>query len=207
MFITFEGTDGSGKTTAIKSLCKFLEKNQIDFILTQEPGTPKSKEAKKIRSFILNPTNNISSMVEALFYASDRRIHLEEVIWPALKENKVVICDRYLDSSLAYQGYARNLGIENILKINEIITEKTFPDVSFFLNVDYEESKKRMNKRQNTTIDRIEKESDAFKKRIYQGYLKVVKMFPKRFVVIDANQSKEKVFSQIEIKIRELLKI
>ena len=207
MFITFEGTDGSGKTTAIKSLCKFLEENQIDFILTQEPGTPHSVETKKIRQFILDAKNKVSPMVEALFYASDRRIHLEEVIWPALKQNKVVICDRYLDSSLAYQGYARKLGIENILKINEIVTENTFPDVSFFLNVNYEESKKRMKKRTNNYQDRIEKENDVFKKRIYEGYLKTVKMFPKRFVVIDANQNKEKVFKQIKLKIQELLNI
>ena len=203
MFITFEGPDGSGKTTALQSLKEYLDGKNFEYVFTREPGNLDSKEAKQIREIILDKDNNITPMTEAILYAADRRLHLEQLIWPALKSGKVVLCDRYLDSSLAYQGKARNLGIKAIKDLNEVITDKTYPDVTIFFDIKPEEAAKRVDQR--APKDRMELEPDSFRKDVYQGYMDVIKMFPKRFRVVDASKSKEEVLKQvIEIINKEL---
>lgn len=197
MFITFEGPDGSGKSTALSSLVEFLKGQNVDFILTREPGSETSKEAKKIREIILDPANDITPMTEAILYAADRRLHLEKLIWPALKQNKLVLCDRYLDSTLAYQGAGRKLGISNMLSLQEIITEKTFPDLTLFFDIKPEQSEARVTSRDEDK-DRLELAGKEFHKRVYEGYQELVKMFPKRIKVIDASLSKDEVFEQVK---------
>ena len=127
MFITLEGPEGSGKTTAVESAVKKLQEMGYEIVRTREPGgTP---IAEQIRNVILDKANtSMDPRTEALLYAASRRQHLVEKVWPAIKEGKIVICDRYLDSSLAYQGGARGLGIDNVLNINLFATENTWPD-------------------------------------------------------------------------------
>ena len=131
-FITIEGGEGSGKTSIIKLLLEDLKKENIDAISTREPGG--SKIAEQIRNVILNVDNvNMDYMTEALLYAASRRQHLEEVVKPAIDDGKLVICDRYIDSSLAYQGYARNLGIDNVYNINMYATNGFLPDLTILI--------------------------------------------------------------------------
>ena len=135
MFITLEGPEGSGKTTAVETAVKRLTELGYQIVRTREPGgTPISEQ---IRNVILDKANTaMDARTEALLYAASRRQHLVEKVWPAIKEGKIVICDRYLDSSLAYQGGARGLGIENILNINLFATENTWPDLTLLFDLD-----------------------------------------------------------------------
>ena len=198
MFITFEGPDGSGKTTALNTLVDYLKSQGIEFILTREPGSELSKESRAIRELLINPENNIPDMAEAILFSADRRIHLEQVIWPALKENKIVLCDRYVDSSLAYQGAGRQLGIEEIKTINEVATNKTYPDLTVFFDITPEQSAARIEKRGGQEHDRMELAGQDFHKRVYEGYQTVIKMFPNRFEVVDATMPREKVFETVK---------
>ena len=198
MFITFEGPDGSGKTTALNTLVDYLKSQGIEFILTREPGSELSKESRAIREILINPENNIPAMAEAILFSADRRIHLEQVIWPALKENKIVLCDRYVDSSLAYQGAGRKLGIEEIKTINEVATNKTYPDLTVFFDITPEQSAARIEKRGGQEHDRMELAGQDFHKRVYEGYQTVIKMFPNRFEVVDATMPREKVFETVK---------
>ena len=143
MFITFEGPDGSGKSTIIKKVYEKLINDGFDIVLTREPGgTP---IAEKIRDIILDNSNvALDARTEALLYAASRRQHLVEKIRPALKEGKIVLCDRFLDSSLAYQGGGRNLGVQNVLNINLFATENTYPDLTLFFDIDPELGLKRV---------------------------------------------------------------
>ena len=203
MFITFEGPDGSGKTTALEGLKKYLDGKNFKYVFTREPGAHSSKEANQIRKIILDKENNITPMTEAILYAADRRLHLEKLIWPALRKNEVVLCDRYLDSSLAYQGKARKLGIKEIKELNEIVTEKTYPDVTIFFDITPTEAAERVDSR--APKDRMELEPDSFREDVYTGYQEVIKMFPERFRRVDASKSKEEVLKQvIEIINKEL---
>ncbi|MCK5806964.1 MAG: dTMP kinase [Mycoplasmataceae bacterium] len=194
MFITFEGPDGSGKTTAVNSIAEFLKSEGIEFLLTREPGSKHSKASRKIRKIIIDPENNISDMAEALLFAADRRMHLDNIINPALDEGKIVLCDRYIDSSLAYQGVGRGLGIKEIKKINDIATENKYPDLTIFFDISLDDSEKRVDQR--APKDRLELAGRDFHQRVYDGYQEVIKMFPKRIKVIDASKSKEEVFEQ-----------
>ena len=137
MFITIEGPEGSGKTTAVNAAVEQLEKMGYQIVRTREPGgTP---IAEQIRNVILDKNNTaMDKRTEALLYAASRRQHLVEKVWPALKEGKIVICDRYLDSSLAYQGGARDLGVDNILQVNNFATEGTFPDLTLLFDIEPE---------------------------------------------------------------------
>ena len=197
MFITFEGPDGAGKTTAIKQLKKFLKKNNVDFFFTREPGTKNSRIAKRLREIVLDKDSEMSDMVEAILYTADRRLNLEKNIWPNLKKNKLVLCDRYFDSTFAYQGSGRQLGLKEMIMFQEIATEKTYPDITIFFDVPPEISKKRLN-RMDKDKDRLELAGEEFHKNVYKGYQKLVKMFPNRFRVIDATKSQEEVFKQVK---------
>ena len=205
MFISFEGQDGSGKSSLIKKIEKFLEKNKIEFVSTREPGNPHSKESKQIRNILIKKENNLPPITEALLFAADRRMHLDEVILPSLKANKIVLCDRYIDSSLAYQGSGRQIGIKKVKAINEIATKGKYPDLTFFLKVSQENALKRMKNRQ--LKDRIEVAKNGFQQRVFKGYKEIAKMFPQRFKIIDANQSREKVYEDTIKIIKKLLNI
>ena len=192
MFITFEGPDGSGKSTVIKAVYERLINDGYSVILTREPGgTP---IAAKIRDVILDNSNTaLDARTEALLYAASRRQHLVEKIWPAIKEGKIVLCDRFLDSSLAYQGEGRKLGIENILNVNLFATENTYPDLTLFFNISPEEGLKRVSKDKKRVADRLDNENANFHQEVYNGFLKVNSMYKDRIQVIDATKSLNEV--------------
>ncbi len=192
LFITFEGGEGTGKSTALKAISAYFEENKIPFILSREPGgTPIGEE---IRNVILSKNNGAMDLrVEALLFAASRRQHLIEKIWPALKAGTNVLCDRYLDSSLAYQGNARGLGIENVLKVNEFATEGTFPDITLFFDLDPEVGLQRIAANQQREVNRLDLEKMSFHKSVREGFLKLAEMYPNRYVVIDASKSPQEV--------------
>lgn len=192
MFITFEGPDGSGKSTVIKKVYEKLINDGYPIILTREPGgTP---IAEKIRNVILDNNNTaLDARTEALLYAASRRQHLVEKIWPALKEGKIVLCDRFLDSSLAYQGGGRHLGIDNVLNVNLFATENTYPDLTLFFNISPEEGLKRVSADKKRVADRLDNENENFHHDVYNAFLKVVNDNKNRIVTIDATKSIDEV--------------
>ena len=206
MFITIEGPEGSGKTTAVDTAVKELEKMGYQIVRTREPGgTP---IAEQIRNVILDKNNTaMDQRTEALLYAASRRQHLVEKVWPALKEGKIVICDRYLDSSLAYQGGARGLGIDNILNVNNFATEGTFPDLTLLFDLQPELGLARIAANANREVNRLDLEKIEFHTKVRNTFLELAKRYPERFVVIDASQSKEEVAKKtLEVMLSRICK-
>ena len=193
-FITIEGNDGSGKSTVIRELQKEIEKLNIDVVYSREPGG--SYVAEKIREVILDNDNiAMDDKTEALLYAASRRQHLIETVFPAINKGKVVICDRFIDSSLAYQGEARGLGIENVYQMNQFATEGFLPDLTIYLLVDPEVGIKR--KANQKELDRLEHEKLDFHQKVYQGYLKLAESFKDRVVIVDGDCSIEEECSRV----------
>ena len=206
MFITIEGPEGSGKTTAVDTAVKELEKMGYQIVRTREPGgTP---IAEQIRNVILDKNNTaMDQRTEALLYAASRRQHLVEKVWPALKEGKIVVCDRYLDSSLAYQGGARGLGIANILNVNMFATEGTFPDLTLLFDLQPEVGLARIAANSNREVNRLDLEKLEFHTKVRNTFLELAKRYPERFVVIDASQSREEVAKQtLEVMLSRICK-
>ena len=192
-FITIEGNDGSGKSTVIEGLKKIFLDRGVDVVFTREPGG--SMIAEKIRGIILDPENTaMDDKTEALLYAASRRQHLRETVLPALAANKLVICDRFIDSSLAYQGHARGIGIEEVYDMNMFATSGMLPDLTLYILVSPEVGLSR--KTHQKELDRLELETNTFHKTVYEGYLKLVEKFPDRVVVIDGEKTKEEVLKQ-----------
>ena len=204
MFITFEGPDGAGKSTIIKLVHEKLLQDGFNIVLTREPGgTP---IAEKIRDIILDNSNQaLDARTEALLYAASRRQHLVEKIWPALKEGKVVLCDRFLDSSLAYQGGGRNLGVENVLNINLFATENTYPDLTLFFDVSPEVGLARVSKDKKRVADRLDNENENFHDKVYKTFKEIVEQNKNRIVVIDASKSIDEVVETTYKIIKERL--
>ncbi len=202
MFITFEGPEGSGKTTISNIIEKRLEDIGYQVVHTREPGgTP---IAEQIRNIILDKANTmLDARAEALLYAASRRQHLVEKVWPALKEGKIVICDRYIDSSLAYQGGARNLGVENVLNINMFATEGTFPDMTLLFDITPEEGLKRIAANANREVNRLDLEKIEFHKSVRNTFLELAKQYKNRYVIIDASKPLDEV---VENTWKEILK-
>ncbi len=206
MFITIEGPEGSGKTTAVDTAVKELEKMGYQIVRTREPGgTP---IAEQIRNVILDKNNTaMDQRTEALLYAASRRQHLVEKVWPALKEGKIVVCDRYLDSSLAYQGGARGLGIDNILNVNMFATEGTFPDLTLLFDLQPEVGLARIAANSNREVNRLDLEKLEFHTKVRNTFLELAKRYPERFVIIDASQSREEVAKQtLEVMLSRICK-
>jgi len=195
MFITLEGPEGSGKTTAVETAVNKLIEMGYEIVRTREPGgTP---IAEQIRNVILDKGNTkMDPRTEALLYAASRRQHLVEKVWPALKEGKIVICDRYLDSSLAYQGGARGLGVEEVLNVNLFATEKTWPDLTLLFDLDPEVGLERIAKNSAREVNRLDLEKIEFHNKVRDTFLALAKRYPERYVVIDASQSREEVAKQ-----------
>ena len=205
MFITLEGPEGSGKTTAVNYAVKKLEELGYQIVRTREPGgTP---IAEQIRNVLDKNNTLMDERTEALLYAASRRQHLVEKVWPALKEGKIVICDRYLDSSLAYQGGARGLGVDNILKINEFATEGTFPDLTLLFDIDPKLGLERISANANREVNRLDLEKLDFHNKVRNTFLELAKRYPERFVIIDASQSREEVAKKtLEVILARLCK-
>lgn len=206
MFITIEGPEGSGKTTAVDTAVKELEKMGYQIVRTREPGgTP---IAEQIRNVILDKNNTaMDQRTEALLYAASRRQHLVEKVWPALKEGKIVICDRYLDSSLAYQGGARGLGVDNILQVNSFATEGTFPDLTLLFDIEPKLGLARIAANSNREVNRLDLEKIEFHNKVRNTFLELAKRYPERYVVIDASQSREEVAKKtLEVMLSRICK-
>ena len=193
-FITFEGCDGCGKSTQLKMLSAYLTAQNIPHIFTREPGGGKISEA--IREILLSGKNmEMTDECEALLYAASRVQHLRDRVDPALQEGKLVICDRYVDSSLAYQGYARGLGTEFISKINAYALENYLPDVTVFIDLTPEAAFKR--KHGADENDRLEQAGMEFHKRVYNGFKQVAAAYPERFVCVNGNQTPDEIFAEV----------
>lgn len=188
LFITFEGGEGSGKSSALRLLDERLRAEGYQTVLTREPGgTP---IAEQIRNVILDKANTaMDSRTEALLYAASRRQHLVEKVWPAIKEGKLVLCDRYLDSSLAYQGGARGLGIDNVLNVNLFATEGTFPDLTLLFDIEPELGLERIAKNASREVNRLDLEKIEFHRGVRKTFLSLAERYPDRFVVLDASKT------------------
>ncbi|MCI0130073.1 MULTISPECIES: dTMP kinase [Enterococcaceae] len=194
VFITIEGPDGAGKSTVIEELIKKMSHElNVDIVTTREPGGIPISE--KIREVILNPTHTMmDERTEALLYAAARRQHLVEKILPALETNHLVVCDRFIDSSIAYQGAARGIGVEEVRQINDFAIEGNYPDLTLYLDVEASVGLSRINKgRSEAELDRLDKESLDFHEQVRLAYLTLLELEPNRIKKIDASQSIENV--------------
>lgn len=199
LFITFEGADGCGKTTQINLLNEYLKNKNYKTITTLEPGG--SDIGKQLRQILLHHDGFVSKRAEVFMYLADRAQHVDAVIKKGVEENKIVLCDRHIDSSVAYQGYARGGNIEQIDLLNELATGGYKPDLTFVFDVDSIIAQQRVGE----TKDRLEKEGLEFHKKVRQGYLELAKKYPQRIKVIDSNKSIEEVFEQVKKIINEIL--
>lgn len=204
LFITLEGGEGSGKTTVLRQLTEKLEAHSLPYMVTREPGG--IRIAESIRKLILDPDHTeMDIRTEALLYAAARRQHLVEKVEPALAQGLIVLCDRFIDSSLAYQGYARGIGIDEVLSINLFATEGRFPDYTFYLDVKPETGLARITAGQGREINRLDLENLQFHHRVREGYNKIAGMYPQRFIVIDAEKSPEEVAKAIKDHLAAIL--
>ncbi|MDD6793900.1 MAG: dTMP kinase [Clostridiaceae bacterium] len=196
-FIVFEGGEGSGKSTILEMIYNWMIESGKDVIKTREPGGIKISE--KIREIILDANNTeMDGRTEALLYAAARRQHLVEKIIPALKDGKIVLCDRFIDSSLAYQGYARGLGIDEIMKINEFAIDEYMPNLSILFDIDPEIGLERINKNRTGKLDRLDMEKLDFHLKVREGYNEIFETSKGRIIKIDASKSIEEVFESVK---------
>ncbi len=203
IFITFEGIEGTGKSTQTDLLCEHLFKEGIDHVRTVEPGgTPIGDE---IRQILLSVDNKaMSARTELLLYAASRAQHVDEVIVPALRSGKVVVCDRFTDSTVAYQGYGRGLDMELIHKLNDICTGGIKPDITFLLDTEVEAGLSR--NRTANKVDRLELEAEEFHQKVRKGYIEISEKESDRVRVIDSGQEIEKVSEEIIKVLTEFMK-
>ena len=188
-FITLEGGDGSGKSTQLKLLTEYLQSNGYDCVFTREPGGTAISE--KIREIILDGNNvEEANETEALLYAAARAQLVKELIIPSIKQGKIVVCDRYIDSSVAYQGYGRGLPLDILRAMNDFACEALVPDLTILLDVTPETARRRLRGREqatNTAADRIERAGEEFHRRLRQGFAAQAAAEPERIVTVDAN--------------------
>ena len=191
LFITFEGADGCGKTTQMKLLAEYLKQQGKDVILTREPGGKGLGE--KVREILLNYDGPVSDRCESFLFLADRAQNIDIIVNPAVEDGKIVLCDRHIDSTVAYQGYGRGLDIERINKLNDIATNGKKPDLTFVFDIDVETSMKRVGKEK----DRMESAGIDFHNRVRKGYLELAKQEPQRIKVLDATKSIEEIHKNV----------
>ena len=199
MFITFEGIDGSGKSTQIQLLKEMLEKRNHIVTILREPGGNILSE--QIRQLLLDSKEQVDPRCELLLFTAARAQLVSSVIRPALEAGKIVICDRYIDSSVAYQGYGRGLSIESIESINDFATAGLIPDITFIFDLSVDDAAKRAGFRSNdnqTKPDRMERSGDAFFERTKQGYLEIAKKSDRNIFIINANDAMNDIREQVE---------
>lgn len=192
IFITFEGPDGAGKTSVLQALLPKLEDFGLDLVTTREPGGVAI--AENIRSVILNPENTaMDDKTELLLYIAARRQHLKERIVPALDAGKLLLVDRFIDSSVAYQGFGRGLNVDDIDWLNHYATDGLVPDLTLYFDIEVEEGLARIAKNRHHDVDRLDMETVDMHERVRQGYLSILDQHPERVVKIDASQPLEAV--------------
>jgi dTMP kinase len=201
MFITLEGIEGSGKTTQIGRLVEFLEDRGSECVTTRQPGGTRIGE--NIRSILLDPANSaLEPMTELLLYMADRSQHIYELIRPCLKAGKTVVCDRYFDATVVYQGFARGLNIELIQQLHQILFDDLKPDITLLLDlapqIGLQRAWQQLNTGQRSEHEsRFEAETVAFHEKVRAGYLELARLEPGRFRIVDAAQSQDQVFTAI----------
>lgn len=201
-FITFEGGEGSGKSSVVKLVKSHLDSMGVESVLTREPGG--SLVAERIRGVLFHPDGTvIDDRTEALLFVAARRQHWVEVIHPALLQGKVVLCDRFIDSSLVYQGYVKGLGVDAILHLNSFALDSLFPDVTFWLDVTPEIGLQRIQVNQSREVNRLDKESMEFHHKVREGYQKLQQRFPHRIVRIDADKPLSEVFAEVMHQLKQ----
>ena len=211
MFISFEGIEGSGKTTQIRHALDFLEKNEIRCVTTREPGG--TDIGRRIRAILLDPESvDLDPLAELLLYMADRAQHLRQVVQANLAEGRTVLCDRYFDATLAYQGYARGLAVAMINRLHCQAFANLKPDLTFLLDLSPEEGLARAWRQidggdRAAAETRFEKEKVAFHDKVRQGYLTLARAEPDRFVVIDAGAHADQVQDRIRAELAARLKI
>jgi dTMP kinase len=205
LFITLEGPDGSGKTTQVAKIAEYLMQNKIDYIQTREPGGTRISD--KIRSLILDPEHKeMHDLTEVLLYAASRAQHVHEKIIPALEAGKVVLCDRFVDASLAYQGFGLGVGEQPVMQVNNIATNGLVPDRSYFIDVSPEVGRERMKARYGTgNLDRIEQKDLSYHERVREGFQHIFKYQEKRILRVNGEQDPEMVFGEIVKDLDKLL--
>lgn len=203
--ITLEGGEGSGKSTILDLIREFLEGHAIDFMVTREPGGVRISE--KVRDIILDVDHTeMDARTEALLYAAARRQHLVEKVLPALAAGKVVIFDRFVDSSLVYQGYCRGIGVDEVYQLNLFATEGFTPDVTLYLDVTPEIGLSRVNNG-NREVNRLDLENMDFHEKVREGYLMLAKQYPDRYRMIHADKTLEEVYNQVLNVLKSALKL
>jgi dTMP kinase len=201
MFITLEGIEGSGKTTQIEHIDRFLRSNGVDLTVTREPGG--TLIGRKIRTILLDPqSSEMDPSTELLLYTADRAQHIRQVILPAIDAGKVVLCDRYFDATLVYQGYARGLDIPSIRELHRLMCGGLAPDLTLLFDLSPEEGlarawKQLHNGERTGSESRFEKEAVDFHRKVRQGYLELARSEPGRFQIVDAAQEEEGVREQV----------
>lgn len=198
-FITFEGADGCGKTTQSELVKKYLEDSGINVVWTREPGS--TELGKKIRELLLHYDGDVAPMCEAFLFLADRAQHIEKFVKPAVMSGKVVICDRHIDSTIAYQGYGRGKDIEELESLNNIATGRLKPDLTIVFDVSTDVAQQRV----GSEKDRMESAGLEFHKKVRYGYLEIAKNEPERVKVVDANNPIEKVFKDTKKIVRQIL--
>lgn len=195
LFITFEGPEGAGKTTVLHMVSEYLKNKGVNCVTTREPGGIEISE--KIRGIILdNKNTNMDPRTEALLYAAARRQHLTEKVVPAINEGCIVLCDRFIDSSLAYQGYAREIGIDDIYNINIFAIDENMPNKTLYFDIDPEEGLRRINENKQREVNRLDLEGLDFHRKVREGYKEVLHRYEDRIVEIDASKTLEEVFEE-----------
>ena len=205
LFITLEGPDGSGKTTQVSKVAEYLAQQNIDFIQTREPGGTRISD--KIRGLILDPEHQeMHDLTEVLLYAASRAQHVHEKIIPALEQGKVVLCDRFVDASLAYQGFGLGVGEERVLQVNNIATSGLVPDRSYFVDVSPQVGRERMKARYGDgNLDRIEQKDFNYHDRVREGFQHIFSNNTERIVRINGEQDPDTVFLEIAKDLEVLL--
>lgn len=196
LFITFEGPEGAGKTTILNKIVERMQQHDLDVLGTREPGG--IEIAEKIRDVILNPAHTaMDERTEALLYAAARSQHFFEKVEPALKQGKHVLCDRFIDSSLAYQGFARGIGIDEVLAINEFAIGKRLPDITILFDIEPAIGLARIHAHNEREVNRLDIESLSFHEKVREGYREVVKRYPNRIKVVNADQPVDLVVEEV----------